>query len=399
MASALLVASPALASPALSSPPSLGIVVVTSPSNAHPSTSLIWGALGSTSLLRGVQDAPIEIVCDGYRTPADLEPSHSQRALKKLSGRPTALSKRGIVSAELGSSYEEYKRQLREEIDERGLGWRIDVDECESHQGFALCVRRGLMAMQRRGLRFALVLQHDRAFIRRFSEADLRRVLRQFDDDETTRYVGFATSTSKLQSTRLQPRYKLNSLLEARTHTLRPGLLLRPSIFWFDSSHVVDVDRALPCLYEPFTCAPPFMHARCADAALAGTPSAGGPGGAGSTDPPLPGGLGSFTLRRGDFIEDRFGVAQRALLASLHDRPDELMETFDFFGSYLLEETVLESDDDGSADGDRGVDDDDGDGPATVCELVDARARVSHVAHMDGRSSAPREWLSQLPLL
>ena len=103
-------------------------------------------------------------------------------------------------------------------------------------------------------------------------------------------------------------------------------------------------------------------------------------------------------LVRGDFIEDRSGVAQRALLASLHGRPDELLQTFDFFGSYLLEETALEDDDDGDG-GDGDGDDDDGVGPPTVCELVDDRARVSHVAHIDGRSSAPREWLSKLPQL
>ena len=83
-------------------------------------------------------------------------------------------------------------------------------------------------------------------------------------------------------------------------------------------------------------------------------------------------------------------TTRAALLSSLRARPAELLRAFDWFGSYILEETVAEGDEEGGSD-------EQDDGPSTVCELVDARGRVSHVAHMDGRSSAPRAWLHTLP--
>ena len=111
--------------------------------------------------------------------------------------------------------------------------------------------------------------------------------------------------------------YRLHALLANRSFELdAPGLVLRPCIFWFDSNHLVDVERALE-IYRPFTLASPGMRSRL-----------GGKG------------LNRFRLRRGDFIEDRFGVEQRNLIVGLREEPHELLQTFDWFGSYLLEETV-----------------------------------------------------------
>jgi hypothetical protein len=46
--------------------------------------------------------------------------------------------------------------------------------------------------------------------------------------------------------------------------------------------------------------------------------------------------VSKLLLRKGDFIEDRFGQAQRNLLASLKDQPELLLRTHQWFGSYLL---------------------------------------------------------------
>lgn len=360
----------------------VGIVLVTSPARSHPSTDIIWGALGSTSLLRGLDAAPITVVCDGCRTPADLSAEHAVRAQKKLDRDPCATSKRGIVANEIGQAYEEYQARLRDEILRRGLSERISVESLSSHHGFALCVRHGLEHMRRRGKEYALVVQHDRAFIRRVEEADMRRVLEAFETDATTRYVGFPSSTSKGQATRLQPKYKLGRLLDARTRPLRDGLMLRPTIFWWDSNHLLHIDRGLRCLYQPFLQAPPVLRAVCAE---------------------RHGGLGAFTLRPGDFIEDRFGTEQRAVLTSMHAAPEEeLLEAFDFFGSYVIEEVAPEEEPldfaGPPADAMGGVADGQ-DGPPTVCDLLDHRRRASHVAHIDARGSRPRAWLPLLPRL
>ena len=84
-----------------------------------------------------------------------------------------------------------------------------------------------------------------------------------------------------------------------------------------------------------------------------------------------------------------------------------------YFGSYLLEEVATaptadllsklvdnhvphplggserDDDDDGRDDG----------GPETVCNLIDSRGRISHVAHMNARAARPCPWLHKLPQL
>lgn len=82
----------------------VGAVLVTSPARSHPSTDLVWGALGSFSLLRGLEEAPITVVCDGYRTPKELEEGHSARATARMIRDPCALSKRGIVAQAVGDA-------------------------------------------------------------------------------------------------------------------------------------------------------------------------------------------------------------------------------------------------------------------------------------------------------
>ena len=353
-------------------PPSIGLVVVTSPARVHPSTELVWSALGSTSLIRGLEDCPITLVCDGYRTVSDLNPDYAARIAARLDRDPVSLSKRGIVPDGIGGAYEEYKERLRREIDKRGLSHRITVDSFDDgHRGFALCVEKGLRTVQERGLKYAMVLQHDRAFIRRFERSDLQLLLSHFERDDTCRYIGFASSTSKMLASRMQPKYKLGRLTEARSTALRDGLMLRPSIFWYDSNHLVHVERALDCLFSPFTHAPPSLKPQA----------------------------GALTLRRGDFIEDRFGTQQRAMLTGLHAAPmSELLEAFDFFGSYLLEEVVDDEqaaeDEAEAAEAERSHN-----GPSTLCDLRDSRGRCTHVAHMDARGAKPREWLHRLPQL
>ena len=178
----------------------------------------------------------------------------------------------------------------------------------------------------------------------------------------STRYARARTHTAETGQARIA---------DARALTWR--LLLFSLAVCLLQNHLVHIDRCLDCLFAPFTHAPPALRDHCTRT--------------------RPSGLGGLTLRHGDFIEDRFGVEQRAVLSSLHAAPEEeLLEAFDFFGSYILEETaaVAANDDD---------DDDDEGGPPTVCELLDDRGRASHVAHIDGRGAKPRAWLSQLPRL
>ena len=91
-------------------------------------------------------------------------------------------------------------------------------------------------------------------------------------------------------------------------------------------------------------------------------------------------------MRRGDFVEERFGVEQRNLLASLRDEPDECIRLFDWFGTYIVEEVLREGDDsDAAAMADAG---------AVVREAAlpifrDKRGRVTWIDHIDARGAVP----------
>ena len=95
---------------------SIAIVLISSPARVHPSTDMTWRTLGTTCMLDGLDRCPIQIVCDGYRTPTDLEASHAARILPQLERDPAALSKKGIVRGDLGNAYEKYKAQLHIDI-------------------------------------------------------------------------------------------------------------------------------------------------------------------------------------------------------------------------------------------------------------------------------------------
>lgn len=296
---------------------SLAAVVVTSPARCHPSTELFWTVLDSMDQ----HFAPLDVlvVCDGCKTPAGLQPEHADRVENRLESNPLQQSKQGLVNTAQGQRYEQYKRKLHDDITARGLNHRVKLLELDSHHGFAFAVKVGLEDLLGRGFRFSLVVQHDRVFVSPLPPGVVRHVLTRFDTDPTMRYCALPTSTSRGHATVLAEEYKLHTLLAERTVTLPSGtatgadVFLRPCIFWWDSNHLVDNRRALE-LFAPFTNAAPGLLDR-----LGGS------------------GLRKFLLRRGDFIEDRLGQAQRGFLASLRHEPGELLRYFDWFGSYLVE--------------------------------------------------------------
>ena len=268
-------------------------------------------------------------------------------------------SKRGIVAHAVSTAYDAFKQNLRHE--RAGL----NLLELETHHGYALAVREGLKWAHDAGCTYALVCQHDRRFVRRLSAPTLDAILDHFEARPSCRYVGFPSGTSKRLAARSANEYRLSALLEARSRPLPPShgsrLSLRPSIFWYDSNHLVHVARARELLYTP-------------DAvASAETPRSAGFERAPTALRTRLGARGAarFRLRRGDFIEERFGVEQRTLLAGMATEDlDVQLETFDHFGSYLLEE-VVESDE-GMNHG-----------------QVDRQGLVTWVEHIDGRGKVP----------
>ena len=88
--------------------------------------------------------------------------------------------------------------------------------------------------------------------------------------------------------------------------------MLKPLIFWYDSTHVCNISRYLE-IYRPFT----FVPAEMKD--IIGVKA-----------------LKSMVMKNGHFIEDRFGQAQRSILTSLKGKDELAVLCFRWFGSYLL---------------------------------------------------------------
>ena len=285
--------------------------MITSPAQSHPSTEIIWQTLNSLELISGLENAPITVVADGCRRVSSLEPEYAGRLAARLDAHPCRFSKRGIVTDAVAEAYEEYKERLAHEVASSLPGRAVDLLELE-YGGFAMAVKAGLQSVIASGAKYALVVQHDRAFCHSLAHSDLEGIYDHLEKQPGCRYVGFPSGTSKLLAAKTSTVYQLHKLLASRTRQLRPSIRLVPCIHWLDSNHIVDAQRALE-MYQPYSHAPARLMRRL--------------GGAG---------LNRFRLRHGDFIEERFGVEQRNLLASTRDEPDECLELFDWFGSYML---------------------------------------------------------------
>merc|ERR1740117_1640687 len=100
-------------------------------------------------------------------------------------------------------------------------------------------------------------------------------------------------------------------------------------------------------------------------------------------------GAGRFRLRRGDFIEDRFGVEQRDLMVAMRDEPLETqLDAFDWFGSYMLEEVVDEMVEEQVVEEWLAVGET-ADGEGLHFGQVDQQGLVTWVEHIDGRGKVP----------
>jgi hypothetical protein len=184
--------------------------------------------------------------------------------------------KRGRITKDMVSSYEQYYFNLVAKYPSP----RVSVVRLDTHHGFAMAVKEGLL---RCTTTFSMVLQHDRFFHVEF--AHLAKVCRVMLEQPHIRYVGFPTVTSKNHLRSLHCRYSLMPLVDPESHIeiIPNELTLHPLIFWYDSNHIAHVERYLQ-IYRPY-------HHLTA---------------------PLREALGltaikKMLLRRGDFIEDKFG--------------------------------------------------------------------------------------------
>jgi len=301
----------------------LTCVVVTSPTRANPALGLLPQVIASFELVRGLDTCAggVIIVGDGFVVSSNTQ------------------TKRGRVSPRTAVNYELYW----EELCRTYTAPRYRLIRCPQHRGFAHAVKTGLEEVS---TTFALIAQHDRAFIEPFEL--LPQLLDTMTRYEWVRYVGFPSVMNRQHANLLHCQYGLKELAApasripidldagreqsgktgATESSVRPVVAgdgattsLMPLIFWYDSQHVCHVQRYLR-IFD----APADVPTHLKD--LLG--------------PDL---IWSMRLRRGDFIEDRFGQAQKKMMTAepIRNDTERMQELFRYFGSYLLWESQTQA--------------------------------------------------------
>lgn len=249
----------------------LSIIVVTSPSPSNPSLELIDATIGSFQYLEGTENCDIIIMMDGYRI------SEENRM------------KKGKITKQSEKLYYQYYEAL---VAKYALLSRYRIIRCPEHNGYAHVVKYALE--NHCTTKYAIIAQHDRIFKRRFHR--LQELVAAMEINNHIRYIGFPTSGNINHDKMLSTLYNLRCLNKRGVKlSLGDGLYLQPIVFWFDSQHLCHVERYLQIFY-PIRNMPVHLRTIIGMQLLKG-----------------------MRLRRGDFIEDRFGQMQRKLLCGLGD--------------------------------------------------------------------------------
>lgn len=309
----------------------LSVLIVTSPSLCHPSTILIDSVIDSLSLIPhlSLYETPIHIIMDGYHviqphTIPDSEEdnldtlSTTENDIDTLNGDTLTSTppskvrlKKGVIDRSIEENYSEYRKRIFEKY---GHQPRFHIHRLQSHHGFALAVKYGLTCCN---TQYALILQHDRVFATLIDF--LPHILQTMETHTHIRYVGFPSSMSSnhvnvMTTKGLKSLHRASILVEGQEERLK----LQPLIFWYDSQHIAHVKRYLE-IYQPYSTLPQDLVAYL-------------------TKPTI----NAMRIRRGDFIEDRFGQIQRQALIALRYNDDLLWKLFHWYGSYLVWDANLD---------------------------------------------------------
>jgi hypothetical protein len=272
----------------------ISIIVISSPSPSHPSLYLVESFLSSLEFIPELNDPriPIHFVFDGYHVCFENR------------------TKKGRVTETLAANYEEYKLALDQYMKSSPRAANYRLHSLGSHHGFAHAVRIGLSLCE---TTYCLIAQHDRIFS--YAYHGIEAILRKMEEHSHIRYVGFPSSTNSNHNMIVQSRYRLKALnMTDMIISVDEQAYLQPLIFWFDSQHLCNVQRYLQ-IYQPFLSIPVELRQ------LFGVDL-----------------LKEMILRRGDFIEDRFGQCQLKSLSRLRGGCDDdtIKKAFLWYGSYLL---------------------------------------------------------------
>ena len=249
----------------------LSFIVVTSPSPSNPSLELIDATIGSFQYMEGTENCDVIIMMDGYKI-------SKENRMKK-----------GKITRQSEQMYHQYYEAL---VAKYALLPRYRIVRCSEHNGYGYVVKYALE--NHCTTKYAIIAQHDRIFKRRFHR--LHELVVAMESNKHIRYIGFPTSGNINHDKMLSTLYNLRCLNRLGVKlSLGDGLYLQPIVFWFDSQHLCHVERYLQIFY-PIRNMPVHLRTIIGMQLLKG-----------------------MRLRRGDFIEDRFGQMQRKLLCAFGD--------------------------------------------------------------------------------
>ena len=286
-------------------------VIVTSYVRSHPKTDLLLQVVESLKCIPSLEIGPKIIVFDGYNVSMDPK---------------IWKTKKGLLTVEQAERYEMYFAAVKQLYEgDTSVRDKIRLIKLDKHMGFAFAVREALLMCT---TPYAMIVQHDRMFTKPF--CDFKKVVKVMETNGHIKYVGLPTSRSQTHHVKLKRKYKLeefsiknriNVVSEERSENGEAGglttrnLYLQPCIFWYDSNHLCNVNRYLK-IYSPYLqLFDKSVIEYCGNENIKRT-----------------------KLKLGDFIEDKFGQAQRTILSKLHKQQNETMysKLFQTFGSYLL---------------------------------------------------------------
>ncbi|KAJ3156099.1 hypothetical protein HDU86_004067 [Geranomyces michiganensis] len=236
---------------ASTSPPSdvarsLSLILTTSPSPFHPSTTLLSTVLESLKHCDGVADCSLTVIFDGYRTAekgklkrgrvtADLAPRYENyciaaheylmRWVRRRAGEEYAVvTEEIVVQSGANTSPQALVRTL---LSSKSGHVPLRTIRLSDSIGFALAVRTGLMYVE---TPFTMVLQHDWAFVHTL---DVCGLLKQMEaESDAIKYVTFP-STRSLEMGRRQKHHDLPPPTVAQF-----DIPLLPLYFFADKPHI-----------------------------------------------------------------------------------------------------------------------------------------------------------------
>jgi len=140
------------------------------------------------------------------------------------------------------------------------------------------------------------------------------------EENSHIRYIGFPTSSTMTHHEIILSKYLLSELAKTCYDIpVNSEISLQPMIFWYDSNHIACIERYLE-IYTPYksllstNLIPSNTKDKINLKKLAS----------------------QLTLRKGDFIEDKFGQAQKIFICSASYDSELQVQYFLFFGSYQL---------------------------------------------------------------